>query len=739
MSDRLSRREFLFYGGATAVGITLGELGRRQLARADEQAAGWRDRGLETWAASVCRECPAACGVRTRLVDGVPVKLEGNPLCPVSRGRLCAKGQASIESYFDPDRLVGPARRVGKRGEGRWEPLSWSAATALLASHVRQAQGQAGAVLALATEERGPLADAWAGFWKAAGARVAWTREATAARMGARLRALTGGEALPVFDLEHASHVLSFGAPIVEDWLSPVWSQRSFGRFRRSGSRPRGRLVQVDERRSLTARKADEWLALSPGQQVTLAYGVAAVLLRENRVDTAFLGESAGNLAEFERAVVARYSPDDVAALTGVPVVTLLRMARELSAGPRPLAVVAADADGMLVDAVFALNALLGAVDRPGGISAGPVQPPEDRDDAVTALRDLASGSLRPRLLALRDASALRAIGAPLDLGAGLEGARLVVSFSPFLDETAAVADLLLPSHTSLESWHAVLPAPAAPLEAVALARPAVKARLDTGDAVSALKATAEAVGGRLAKAPAPRSSEDVTTAEIDRLWDLRRGGPYADSYETEWVRQLEKGGWWVSPAASREAYGTALLDAGGWVDPFLVPGQIRESLRARGGLTLALPSSSPVGGEAGAAVAGSSKSEPARTEYPLTLVPFTPALVNQAGNPNQPGLFELLGQPDAVPWRVWAELSPETARVLSVEPGSRIQIASAQGSIEAVAVVAEGMAPETLALAFVPAAPGGGRWARWIKEDARRLWVNGAFGGRCAVRVTRA
>ena len=194
-----------------------------------------------------------------------------------------------------------------------------------------------------------------------------------------------------------------------------------------------------------------------------------------------------------------------------------------------------------------------------------------------------------------------------------------------------------------------------------------------------------------------------------------------------------------MSPAASREAYGTALLDTGGWVDPFLVPGQIRESLRARGGLTLALPPSSPVGAEAGAAVATSSKPEPARTGYPLTLVPFTPALVNQTGNPNQPGLFELLGQPDSIPWRAWAELSPQTARTLSIEAGSRIRIASAHGSLEAVAVVAEGMAPETVALAFVPAAPGAGRWARWIKEDARRLWVNGDFGGRCAVRVTRA
>ncbi len=120
MNDQLKRRDFLFYGGATIVGITLGELGRRQLARAEERANAWRERGVETWATSVCRECPAACGVRVRLVDAVPVKLDGNPLCPVARGRLCPKGQAALEAYFDPDRLLGPARRVGKRGEGRW-------------------------------------------------------------------------------------------------------------------------------------------------------------------------------------------------------------------------------------------------------------------------------------------------------------------------------------------------------------------------------------------------------------------------------------------------------------------------------------------------------------------------------------------------------------------------------------------------------------------------------------------
>src|SRR5450756_2343586 len=113
MTHTFNRRDFLVYGGATVAGITLGQGGRRWLSRVDERAGAWRVPAVETWATSVCRECPSACGLRVRLMDRTPVKLEGNPLCPISRGRLCAKGQAALEAYFDPDRLTGPARRTG--------------------------------------------------------------------------------------------------------------------------------------------------------------------------------------------------------------------------------------------------------------------------------------------------------------------------------------------------------------------------------------------------------------------------------------------------------------------------------------------------------------------------------------------------------------------------------------------------------------------------------------------------
>jgi anaerobic selenocysteine-containing dehydrogenase len=727
MGWTLNRRDFLAYGGATLAGVTLGETGRRWLARADERSRAFAPRPMaETWAASVCRECPACCGVRVRVIDGAPVKVEGNPNCPITRGRLCAKGQAALESYFDPERLVGPARRAGRRGDNTWTRIGWPEAIALVASHVRDASPTA-AIVAISADDHGPIADAWSGFWNAAHAQLAWAMPATADRLVPAFQALTGAPGVPVFDLEHATHVLSFGAPLVEDWLSSVWAQRSYGRFRRSPSRARGRLIQVDQRRSLTARKADEWLPVAADRQALLAYGIASVLMREDRIDRAQLG---GNTAEFESTLVTEFTPDAVALATGVPVVTLLRLARDLVATPQPLVIVAADAPRDLTDAVFALNALIGAIDRPGGIfvaSSGDAAPRADRS-AVDALEDVVERRQPTAMLALRDSAALRSLAGPADARRALEPCRFIVSFSPYLDEAAAAADVLLPTHTSFEAWHASVPPASDGTDKLACARPAVAPRLDTQDLVAVLHAIGQAIGGPAATA-VPASAEAAVQLALDRLWRLRRGGPYATSFETNWARQMERGGWWVPPTSSREAFGRVVLDAGGWVDPYVPSGVLRRTVSARG-LKFAPP---PAGALVIATpeVVTASQDEMRRPSTPsmatLQLVTFTPATVNLSGDPNQPALFELLGQPDNAPWRVWAELHPDTARRFGIIQGATIRIASATGSIQAVAAIVEHLPEGVIAVPFVPAVPFAGRWARRVDSDVRHLWADGA------------
>jgi len=730
MTETITRRTALQYGGAALAGITLGELGRLHFAHVDEQAGMVRAATTERWAMSVCRECPAACGIHVRVVNGTPVKIDGNPKCPIARGRLCAKGQASVEALLDPDRLVGPAKRVGARGEGRWQPITWEAATALLVEQLHARGGRPGETLAVAAEERGPVADAWSAFWSAAGAQVAWTPAATASQLRSRFEAITGVAADPHFDVEHASFVLSAGAPLAETWLSPLWSQRSYGRFRRGNARSRGRLVQLDDRRSMTARKADEWIVVDTDRQPALVYGLMGVLLRESRIDPAASQGLAASLAEFERGVVARFTPDEVARLTGVPVVTILRLARDLIATPQPLVIVAADAEPELIDAVMSLNGLIGAFDRPGGVLAAlPAIESAAPPGAAAGLGTPAN--IKPQLVALRDASALRSLSMMNETRAALKTAGFVVSFSPFLDEAAGAADLLMPAHTSLESWHAVVPAPAVPGQAIAIAAPVVAPRLDTQDLMAVLKTTATKAGGNLPAACPWESTQDLVSATLGRLATAHRGGPYATSYESDWIQQLERGGWWTSPVASRDDFPNAVLAAGGWADPFFEPGQIRRSLKDLGGPRFApLPAAEQV------VAAGAKRT----AQFPLALRAFTPAVVNLLGSPNQPALFELLGQPEGAPWRRWVELNPETARDAGLEAGATVRITSEHGSVDASMVLVDGMSRDAVALSFVPSVPNGGRWAQMVGGDVRGLWPAGVDPSNVvAVRVSRA
>ena len=126
---------------------------------------------------------------------------------------------------------------------------------------------------------------------------------------------------------------------------------------------------------------------------------------------------------------------------------------------------------------------------------------------------------------------------------------------------------------------------------------------------------------------------------------------------------------------------------------------------------------------------------EPPRVQ-PLQLVAFTPAVISLTGTVNQPGLFELLGQPESAPWHVWAELATDTAAQYGVHHGARLRISSASGSVEAIAIVVAGMPPNTVALAFVPTVPQGGRWVQLLNADARVLWGAAEPARPCAVTI---
>src|SRR5438128_2308852 len=186
--------------------------------------------GVASWFATVCRECPAGCGVLAKNRDGRVVKLEGNPDHPVNHGALCGRGQAALQNLYHPDRFMGPQRREGDA----LKSVTWDDALKAVSDRLGQARGGGKAKgIALVTQlesgSLGTLLDKWT---QALGTRPRVTYEPFGHEaQRAANRAVFGRDAVPYHAFEDAEVVVSFGADFLETWVSNVGYARGFARM----------------------------------------------------------------------------------------------------------------------------------------------------------------------------------------------------------------------------------------------------------------------------------------------------------------------------------------------------------------------------------------------------------------------------------------------------------------------------------------------------------------------------
>jgi anaerobic selenocysteine-containing dehydrogenase len=277
--------------------------------------------GVAAWFATVCRECPAGCGVLARNRDGRVVKLEGNPDHPVNRGALCIRGQAGLQGLYHPDRFDGPQRRDG----ARLKSLGWDDALKALSEKLTAARAAGkGRGVALVTQletgSLGALMDRWT---QALGARprVAYEPFGHEAIRAANRNAF-GREAVPYYAFEDAHVILNFGADWVETWINNAALPGGFARMHAFREGRTGTYIHVEPRQSLTAANADEWIRNAPGTDLMLA----AALLK-------LVGAEAGDRGL--ASAVAQVDPKQIAEESGVPYETLTRLASSPSSTRR--------------------------------------------------------------------------------------------------------------------------------------------------------------------------------------------------------------------------------------------------------------------------------------------------------------------------------------------------------------------------------------------------------------------
>src|SRR5215831_4355786 len=277
----MDRRQFIKVTAASGATATLAGCGNPELHLArfipDEELIP----GIATWKPSICPLCSAGCGVLVRVMQGeaevvrngqtgllkmgLAKKLEGNPAHPISQGKLCARGQASIQITYHPDRIKTPLKRAGQRGAGQFKEVSWDEALAELKTQLDTlaSSNDQKSLGFLSKPLRGQRQVLISRFLSGFGAPQLVEFEFFGSDVLRQANARSfGHEQLPTIDLANSRYVISFGTDFLGTWNSPVSQNRGYGAMRQGSPGVRAKMVQIEPRMSQTGANADEWVPI---------------------------------------------------------------------------------------------------------------------------------------------------------------------------------------------------------------------------------------------------------------------------------------------------------------------------------------------------------------------------------------------------------------------------------------------------------------------------------------------
>ena len=647
--------------------------------------------GQATWKPSVCPMCTSGCGLTVRVMDAdqdvvrdgqagvvriyAAKKLEGAAEHPVNHGGLCTRGQAAIQATYHPDRITQPLKRSGNRGEAKYQAVSWDDALAELTGQLDMlaSGGNARALTYLGQARGGPRGLVVQQVLAKFGAAPPIVWELFDDEVVRRANALSFGRAqLPTFDLANARFVISFGADFLGTWNSPVSQSHAYGEMRQGRRGIRGAFVQVEARMSQTGANADQWVPVRPGTDAVLALGLAHALMAAKAAAPADAGR-AGMLIDGWSAGLPDYTPEAVEKQTGVSATKIQRLATEIAEMRPAVAMIGGPAlahtNGLFAAlAVNALNALLGAVDKRGGVSFTPqwnVAAAAKAADATAAptgsLQQMAAGVLAgdagaPQLLMLDGVNPAFDAPKAWRVREALEKVPYIVSFGSFLDETSSLADLILPDHSFLESWVESVPESGS-LVAVASAAPPTMAPLHQ------TRATVDVLLDVSRRLQTPldlpwESMEALLGATFAAFPPAAEGGD-------PWQEAQEKGGWWGTLAAAQVA---------------TVPGV-------------------PQGAPAAPMAFAEPQFDGDAAKFPFHFLPYASTTFYDGSAAHLPWLQEMPDPLTSAMWSSWVEINPQTAAKLGIGEGDLVDVTSAHGTLRSSAVITPGIAPDIVGM----------------------------------------
>jgi anaerobic selenocysteine-containing dehydrogenase len=417
-------------------------------------------------------DCPDTCGMHISVENGVAVKVEGAKDMPFTQGTLCTKVARYLDRTYSKERVLHPLKRVGAKGEGRFERISWDEALDTIAAKFKAIA---------AVEPQAILPCSYAGtmglvqyasmdrrfFHKLGASLLERTLCSSAGKVGMKIT-LGAGVGMDPERFDEAKLIVIWGSnPIVSNLH--LWSRVQ------EAKRRGAKVIAIDPYRSLTAVKCDQHLAPLPGTDAALALGMMHVIIAEGLHDADYIGKYTLGFEQLKQRV-KDYPPETAAAICGLAAGEIVALAREY-ARTRPAAIrlnygmQRHAGGGMAVRTITCLPALTGQWrDAAGGVvlSTGDWY---SLNHAALERPDLIPN--RPRSInqsALGDA--LTALDPPLraiyvynnnpvavcpDSQKVIAGFRredlFTVVHEIFLTDTADYADIVLPATTQLEHY----------------------------------------------------------------------------------------------------------------------------------------------------------------------------------------------------------------------------------------------------------------------------------------------
>lgn len=626
---------------------------------------------------TTCDLCPARCGVLGFLNREWLAAVQGNPKHINNRGRICARGIAGMNQIYDPDRILQPMKRNGKRGDGKWKKINWDEALGEISNRLQTIQNRGRNETFVFHADQHNISGLTRRFLKNFGQPTILTTDVYENPNKTAAQQMTWGEIIEVIDAAKSRYFISFGSNPYESHPFFInFNQRLIdGRIDRHA-----RMVTIDPRLSNTAGKSDDWIPIKPGTDAMLALAMANDIMEKNLHNAQFISQWTNVSVADLKDYLSQFTLEIASEITHVEAETIERIAVEFATTQPGVAFSGGGATGHINGTenercIMLLNVVVGNIDIEGGYCLprkyrlAEFDPGEKFDTEQNSLEFFKSVQEQKPKVDLYFAYKNNPVYEQPDCNftqSVMKDEKLMpftVVMDTVMSETAALADLVLPATTFLESWSLDSTPSFELIPFVSLGQPVIQPGGESRPLDHVWLALAKQMGGRFSADCNYQNSEDY----IKEAAALIPGFSDIQAFEN-----LKKKGIWYLEGEKPE-YQTYRARG------FSTPSKKFEIALRRNGLT-PLPSYQPIQEHINLA-----KNE-------LILIPFH-VNVMRPDLANAKWLAEIHHSNAVL-------INSKTARSLKIKTGDEIIIESSVGELKVKAHVSEGVHPEIIALA---------------------------------------